>query len=115
MGLQTNALEGKRERIWTDGEISETVDAGIKPCLSNRLIALDGGKHHHVFAVLILSSSQSGLICSRNFQAQDAISIPVFVGCGLWLVCAIRNMPKDYAKQMKTNKITYRTHDFFVC
>lgn len=88
----TNKCTGrrKRERIWTDGEISETVDAGIKPCLSNRLIALDGGKHHHVFAVLILSSSQSELICSRNFQAQDAISIPVFVGRGLFVQLEMR-------------------------
>lgn len=78
----TNKCAGRRKREGrTDGEISETVDAGIKPCLSNRLIALDGGKHHHVFTVLILSSSQSGLICSRKFQAQDAISVPVCVGC----------------------------------
>ncbi len=77
--------------------------------LSNRLIALDGGKHHHVFAILILSSSQSGLICSRNFQAQDAINVPIFVGCGLFMQLEI--WWKDYPEQMKSNKIACRKHD----
>jgi len=94
----TNKCAGRRKREGrTHGEIFETVDAGIQP---NRLIALDGGKHHHVFAVLILRSA-----IRTNLFPQFSGSRRNHRPCMCWLlVCAIRNMQKNYAEKQKQTR-----------